>query len=386
MRTKKFALKLLLPFLLSTLTLVSAFALVPMTNAQSLKTFGGGTPKYVTLKHGAPTMATRTALASTQAASSNAVDTIPYWSDLFVAQSSPWPYQMVGTSPKAGSKTTTVTTEIIPLKLVFSDGQSLNGESRLQDTLNSPIFKKATYTSGYTQYGDAILRAEFWKYIQKDGPDYHVLLQTPKVYSTITLTVPAADGLTGTASRTGALIGETDIDWFDGQLQTIMAALHISPKTFPIFLTANDFQYENGDPTQCCVIGYHSANFTTTSSGKSVIQTYAWSSFTTPGIFSVPINDINPLSHEVSEWFNDPFIDNLTPNWQSPLAPQYGCNNFLETGDPLVGVAFPVKTEGKTYHPQDEAFFSWFADQSPSIGIKGRYTYLGTFTTYAPTC
>ena len=35
---------------------------------------------------------------------------------------------------------------------------------------------------------------------------------------------------------------------------------------------------------------------------------------------------------------------------------------------------------------QDEAFFSWFARQKPSIGIKGRYSYLGTFTGLSKVC
>ncbi len=96
----------------------------------------------------------------------------------------------------------------------------------------------------------------------------------------------------------------------------------------------------------------------------------------------MPIEDVNALSHEIAEWYNDPFVDNLTPPWISPIAPQYGCNNFLEVGDPLVGVVF-VK---HGYHLQDEAFFSWFAKQPVSWGIKHRYTYLGTFSMPSPTC
>ncbi len=79
---------------------------------------------------------------------------------------------------------------------------------------------------------------------------------------------------------------------------------------------------------------------------------------------------------------NDPFVDNPAPNWYSPIAPQYGCSNILEVGDPLVGVAINVGV----WHPQDEAFFSWFARQSPSLGVNGQYTYLGTFSTYSPSC
>src|SRR5207249_3968848 len=94
------------------------------------------------------------------------------------------------------------------------------------------------------------------------------------------------------------------------------------------------------------------------------------------------IADINGLSHETAEWLNDPFANNIAPAWYSPLAPQYGCSNYLEVGDPLVGVAFVVNG----YHPQDEAFLPWFARQSPSTAINGQYTYLGTFSAYSPSC
>src|SRR5205085_883509 len=35
---------------------------------------------------------------------------------------------------------------------------------------------------------------------------------------------------------------------------------------------------------------------------------------------------------------------------------------------------------------QDGAFLSWFAHQTPSIGIRDRYTYLGTLTSPSPLC
>jgi hypothetical protein len=381
MRTKKIGLRLLLPFLLTALAFVYAFA-TPAAHAQSaVGTFNGGTPRFLALNHGVQ-MAARTALT----AHSNAglVNTIPYWSDLFTYAGNPYPFQMVGTNPANGSHRTVVPTELIALNLVFSDGSDLNGADNIKNTLNSPLFEEANFSSGHTQYGDAIQRAEFWQLVR--NKNYHVTLGDPRVLHTITLNVPSADGVTAHSSRTGALIGLIDIDWFDQQLQTEMALLHISPKTLPIFLSNDVFLFEGGDPNNCCVIGYHSAIFSTDGSGRSQIQTYAWGSYTTPGIFSVPIDDINALSHEISEWYNDPFVDNVTPNWQSPIAPQYGCNNFLEVGDPLVGVAFTVRTHHKDYHPQDEAFFSWFAKQTPSLGIHHQYTYLGTFTSVSPSC
>jgi hypothetical protein len=130
------------------------------------------------------------------------------------------------------------------------------------------------------------------------------------------------------------------------------------------------------------MVGYHNALPTTNAQGKTVIQTYAWGTYNDPGMFSVPVQDIMALSHEISEWYNDPFVDNVIPTWRVPGAPQYGCSNGLEVGDPLVGVTFTVNG----YHPQDEAFFSWFAKQVPSVGIAGQFTYLGMFSGPSPTC
>src|SRR5256886_4358429 len=55
---------------------------------------------------------------------------------------------------------------------------------------------------------------------------------------------------------------------------------------------------------------------------------------------------IHALSHEVSEWLNDPFVNNVVPAWSVPFEPQYGCSNYLETGDPLVG--FSPDTDRKS--------------------------------------
>jgi hypothetical protein len=98
--------------------------------------------------------------------------------------------------------------------------------------------------------------------------------------------------------------------------------------------------------------------------------------------------DVDVLSHEVNEWVNDPFISNVVPDWSYSVPPliSSACSNLLETGDPLELVNFPVTAGGFTYHLQDEAFFSYFARQSPSAGYQGRYTYLGTLTGYSTPC
>ncbi len=53
-----------------------------------------------------------------------------------------------------------------------------------------------------------------------------------------------------------------------------------------------------------------------------------------------------------------------------------GCQNNLEDGDPVTGIAFPVPLNGFTYHPEDLVFLPWFARESPSPSVNGWYTFL----------
>ena len=53
------------------------------------------------------------------------------------------------------------------------------------------------------------------------------------------------------------------------------------------------------------------------------------------------------------------------------------CSHLLEVADPLDPVA-GSGVDVKGYDLQDPTFFSWFAHQTPSIGIEGQYSLFGT--------
>jgi hypothetical protein len=180
-----------------------------------------------------------------------------------------------------------------------------------------------------------------------------------------------------------------------------MNALHIPPQWLPIFLSDNGLLYQNNDYSQCCTVGFHGAgNFhnggSVDSNGNADVNTFIWVSYLEPGTFTKPrrvpidgLQDINGLSHEISEWLNDPFILNQVTPWSTPTAPQYGCQGFLETGDPLSGVWFPLSGNpdpnpraGGVWHPQDSVFPQWFLRQSPSSAFGGHYTLMGTDNPY----
>ena len=78
---------------------------------------------------------------------------------------------------------------------------------------------------GTTQYVDAFQRANFWSIVQNE-PGYHVLLggptAHPQVLPELTLNVPAGSGHEG--SPFGHVVAEVDINYFDTQISTYMAA------------------------------------------------------------------------------------------------------------------------------------------------------------------
>lgn len=303
---------------------------------------------------------------------------VPYWSSSFTYKGTTYPYTMIGTNPAAGSATTTIQPIIVPISFTFSNGVTLDGSKRVQPALASPIFQNAPFVSGNTQYGDAIQRAEFWNSVSTTSPDYHVLLGKSTVLPTVSINVPKQSGQETTGQASGAPLGLVDINYVYPKVRAMISLMPLSATALPIFLTYNTFFYQ-GSTANCCILGYHDAVASLTS---NQLNTYMVAAYSDLGIFSQPIADIHALSHELSEWMNDPFINNKVPNWTVPSAAQYGCSNSLETGDPLVGVAFDVNG----YHPQDEALLAWFARQAPSPSYQGRYTYLGTFTTFSPSC
>ncbi len=96
--------------------------------------------------------------------------------------------------------------------------------------------------------------------------------------------------------------------------------------------------------------------------------------------------DVSTFNHELAEWMNDPFVNNLVPAWNYPPAsdPNGVCsyNPYLEVGDPQGnGPTYPdfptalLKVHGTTYHLQQIVLWQWFADEVPSSAFGGWYTF-----------
>jgi hypothetical protein len=302
-----------------------------------------------------------------------------------------YPFSMVGANPfLKGAKPATITVPIIPVILTFSDGYTLDPTtsndctgalSAVDAVLGSPIFQDVDWGEGVgRQYVEQVRRWEFWSYTGpgKLNAGYSVRI-APLLLDPITVPVDAAAGHVETAhcGALGHLQGDALEAFLHSQVFPQFPKVGINATMFPVFLflsTVVDF----GDLGTAA--GYHSA----VSTGG---QTYGVMMYDAAAESPARSGDVSVISHEVAEWYDDPWVNNPTPAW-GHTGQVSGCQGNLEVGDPLTGRLMPAVPmgNGMTYHVQELAFFSWFFGQSPSLGVGGLYSSNGTFTTAASPC
>jgi len=375
--------------------------------------------------------------------------TVPHWwgSTVDPHNGVTYGYNMVGADPNSCSGTgcsVTIDVDITPLNVIVG-GMSFNGSDVVAPTLASPQFALDDY--GFTpaataagsfpnapafirgpggvlsqgdagqplQLQDATMRAQF---NETGGSSYHLILN-PIVHPPVTIVVPGNKGVLLQSGRQ-VIFADVNIQWWATRIQNLNTSLsYTDPTHLSLYLTSDVVNFIGSDPLNCCVIGFHGAGIVAGNSNGSVngkgnqpVQTYAWASYLSPGIYARPnggtdwaLQDIHALSHEIAEWADDPFVNNTVEPWLTPTAPQYGCTNILETGDPVVGIGFamgvntfrqgpnPNGTQSADgyYHPEDEVFLPWFLRLAPNMVSEptqtmssniGRYTLMGTLNPF----
>ncbi len=305
------------------------------------------------------------------------------------------PVNIIGANPANGAATTTIPTVLVPIKVVYqtAGGLFLDATNIVPAVQNSPLFLTADYTVGgtalgVTQFGDALQRAQFWN-LPGFSQNYHVLLGTPMVAPTVTVTVTSSTQGNLYRLSNGSLLGVVTSGFFDSQLNALLA--NYTSDTLPIFLTDNVFEGSNGTINTCCILGYHSSQGPPAATAK----TWIYAGYTEPGTFRGDvILDVQSLSHEVSEWLNDPFVGAFQFGFLNFIPPAIlpgqggACITNFETGDPLESppVTFTQMTNGTTYHLQDEVFLTWYLHTSPSFSVNGWYSLQNTFKTFSTLC
>jgi chitinase len=303
--------------------------------------------------------------------SAHAQGTIPTFQRA-IGQSS---YTLAGRDP-ARTGTTVIPTMLVPVALTF-EGKTVRMDAApdVPRILKSPIFSRFPFSPGEkTQYADALLRATFPA--DKQG---HTLLGKPEV-KPVTIAIPAGYGYLLTSKKSGQSFAVVDSEFLQTEL---FRQIPRQDGKLVIAVTHNTTYYAAADATVCCGWGTHGVD---AAGGNSfVLGSYLGAA---PAI--VTDRDIQPLTQQLAEFFNDPLHDphiyfrtvtapgNYFAPWILPsllAGEDHGCagagvgsNYFLleptntnpKNGFPA-STPFPARAGGFTYHLQNVALLPWYA-------------------------
>ncbi|HEV3315959.1 MAG TPA: hypothetical protein VG488_03275 [Candidatus Angelobacter sp.] len=336
------------------------------------------------------------------------LDSVATFSGAFINQAGPslgrfFTFTMMGNDPRLGG-TTVIPAKIttVSLRLLNPDGSlNVNVPFSFSDLIeDSPNFEEANYRSGrHTQFADAIQRAEFFNTM---GEDWHTVL-SPRFVNNVTFTIPRfvnvlfPDGSVkpvqayrlGTAADGNHFVLLLDLLFnalFTNQVVNDIVGGNFTTNSLNNLLLPNTFLFSinnQGQLAGCCTIGFHTF-FRIPNAVPQPRWITQFASWISPGIFGGGFQDITALSHETSEAFNDPFVNNTTALWQFPGVPATAkiCQGNLETGDPVevlrtatVPITLRERHEVFTYHPQTEALLQWFEMGAKSNAIDGAFSF-----------
>jgi hypothetical protein len=344
------------------------------------------------------------------------LDSVPTFDGAFINQAGLRPpkgslgvlfrFSMIGNQPLVGG-TTNIPGNIdeVSLQLLNADGSTFATvpfapfESL---TLQSPNFNSVNYRSGnQIQYADAIHRAQFFN---RMAPNWHTTL-VPNVVNRTSFTIPrfvnvrlsngtiiqARSYFTGTAADGSTFVLMLNLLFnflFDNEVVNQINAgtfttdginMTLFPNTYLFSLNVNNPNKRGS----CCVLGFHTYFF-----DPSAVPQPRWitqyASWISPGIFGGDFQDVTALSHETSEAFADPFVDNATASWQFPGVPPTSkmCQNNLEEGDPIevlptatIPITIKEKQQVFVYHPQIIPLLQWFEMGPSSNAIDGAFSF-----------
>jgi hypothetical protein len=249
--------------------------------------------------------------------------------------------------------------------------------------VNSPIYQDAYFPNGFGQFNDMMQRAIFWNKMDAER-EWHVKFATPEIMHTIDIEVTPEFGILFQSGS--AIFGDVLFDFLDSQARTIIQVAGLDPDKVPIFVTQNCTAQSRG---------YHRAFPVLNEDGSETFQTAIYTSWFDPALVDPQFADVSALNHETGELFNDPFINNVVPEWRNPPEsdPAAGCafNPLLEVGDPQHNrqtlfdfPAVAISVDGVTYHLQDLVMLPWFADEIPSSAENGWYDFPATTEITAP--
>lgn len=310
-------------------------------------------------------------------------------------------FTLVGGNPDEGH-TTTIPTVIVPLTLSFDAKKSIlmDAGPDVSAILRSPVFSNFSFGhGGTTQYADAMLRMTFPKV---DG--WHTLLSKPEV-KPVKITVPVGYGYILTSKQSGRSFAIVDIEFLQKEL---FKQIPRQEHKLIVAMTHNTAYYALGDATVCCSWGTHGVDSATGSS--FILASYLQSA---PSV--VEDQDVQPLTQQLAEFFNDPLHDPLARGGRNAKAPgnvvlgwlkpagtggQASCGgtgvattyflleptNTNPKNNIPASPAFVAKTKEVSYHLQNVALLPWYTGAADGLGSSFSFPDTGALPEASKPC
>ena len=353
--------------------------------------------------------------AAPAAAAAPQTISLPTFTRSFTAAGKNSSYTVIGGDPAKGG-TTTIPTVLVPITLTFEAPMDGTGKKAVLDAApvvskiaHSPVFAKYAFASGTTQYTDALMRTAFYN---EAGKDWHTLLSQPKVVP-LKITIPVGLGYVLTSRKTGRVLGMADVQYVQKQIFSQLAKSDMGAGKLIIAVTRNVTYYSSADATECCSWGTHGVDSSEGSRQPFVLGTYL-----DPNTVDTD-TDVQPLTQQLAQFFQDPLHDPLAHGGRGVLAPgnsfpgwmripaksdtelprnNSGCGGTgiavsLFLNDPTdvnwkntvpASKPYAATLGGVTYHLQNVAMIPWFTGTTTPGTYKGAYSFPDATVLTAP--
>jgi hypothetical protein len=337
---------------------------------------------------------------------------VPHWTGTATLGKTTYRFLMLGRNPTVAQTNPVTVLKVVNVstrvRLLNSDGTvAYNFDPTIAnacvpsgETVRSMILKSPVFTAtdvrfggtsfGHVQYVSGFQRGEFWSYTNPTtgiNPTYAVNLKQ-RLALTMTVSVPADQwqAIPASACPAGGSAGIVSLPWWDSwatntafpTIRTAATSAGLAPDNYIVLFNTWNVHFSANLSTG--IGGWHGW-LPDSATSNSVI--YATSDYDTSG--TTKFSDVYPLTHEVGELINNPFVNDQTPAW-GHIGQVAGCKRILEVGDPLTGTTTTVTSNGYPFTVQDLMYEPWFYQQSPSPTPNGRYDFFGNVLSPSPGC